>query len=189
MKIKVGVSNRHIHLSKKDYDYLFPNEEMQNIKPLSQDGEFATNLTLDIKTDKNVIKNVRLVSPFRDKTQVEISITDSYFLDIKPPVRMSGNFIDATDITLVNKDRELTLSNACIIANRHIHVNTKDLSKYDFYPGKSVRVKVDGIRGGILDNVLVKSKDNYNLELHLDTDEANAFGLKNGDIVEIMEES
>lgn len=187
MNIKVGVSNRHIHLSEKDYEKLFPNTEIINIKDLSQDGEYATNLLLDIKTDKNILKNVRVVMPFRDKTQVEISITDSYFLGIDLPIKMSGELNNAPKVTLISKDSYVVAS--CIVANRHIHINTKDLDKYNFYPGKSVSIRVGGIRGGILNNVLIKAKESYNLELHLDTDEANAFNLKNGDVVEIIEES
>lgn len=186
MNIKVGVSNHHIHISKEDFIHLFGDVEFDIKSKLSQDGEFASKFVLSIKTDKNVIKNVRVVGPFRDKTQVEISLTDSYFLGIKPPVRMSGNFREALDIVLCNGSRNLKLENACIIANRHIHINTKDQSKYNLFDGDIVSVKVGGPRGGTLDKVVVKAKDNYNLELHLDTDEANAMMLKNGDIVKLI---
>lgn len=186
MKLSVGVSNRHIHLCKSDFVYLFGNSDFFSIKDLSQDGDFASNLVLGVKTEKNVINKVRVVGPFRDKTQVEISVTDAYFLGIKPPVRMSGNFEGACDVILVNGDRELLVKNSCIIANRHIHVNTKTQEKYNLFDGDRVSAVVDGPRGGVLNNILVKSKDNYNLELHLDTDEANAMGLKNGDEVEVI---
>lgn len=187
MNIKVGVSNRHIHLSEEDYNYLFPNTEICKVRDLSQDGEYVTNLVLNIKTDKSEIKNVRVVGPFREKTQVEISITDAYKLGINPPTRMSGNFDKAVSVILSSETNSKLIENSCIIANRHIHVNTKDLDKYNFYSGKRISVKINGDRGGVMNNVIIKVKDNYNLELHIDTDEANAFNLKNGDVVEITE--
>lgn len=186
LKIKVGVSNRHVHLSKVEFDMLFDGCEFKSIKDLSQDGDFASNLVVSIKTSKNVIDNVRVVGPLREKTQVEISMTDAYFLGINPPVRMSGDFKDACDIILCNGNREVVVKNSCILANRHIHVNTKEQVKYNLFDGDNVIALIGGVRAGILENILVKSKDNYNLELHLDTDEANAMGLRNGDEVDII---
>lgn len=186
MKVKVGVSNRHVHLSRNDFNYLFGDVNLPVLKELSQDGEYASSLVVDIKTDKNILKNVRLIGPFRDKTQVEISITDAYFLGLTPPVRMSGNFDKALDIVIVNGEKELLCKNSCIIANRHIHINTREQDKYGLYNGDEVSVLVNGNRAGRLDKVMVKAKDNYNFELHLDMDEANAMALKNGDEVEII---
>lgn len=188
MNIKVGISNRHIHLSKEDFLDLFGNSDFYSIKDLSQEGEFMSNLTLNIKTNKAVIENVRIVGPLREKTQVEISKTDSYKLGVNPPVRMSSNFDEACDIMLISDNASKLINNSLIIANRHIHCKTSELSKYNLYDGQVVSIKIDNERGGILNNVIVKSKPSYNLELHLDTDEANAMGLKNGDIVEILEE-
>lgn len=186
MNIKVGVSNRHIHLCKNDFDILFGNIDFTKLKDLSQDGEFASNLVVSIITSKDEIKNVRVIGPLREHSQVEISITDAYKLGINPPIRMSRDFNNATNIKLKHNDKELLLENSCIIANRHIHVNTNDLERLNMYEGKKVKVKVLGERGGILDNVIVKAKDNYNLEMHVDTDEANAFNLKTGDSVILL---
>lgn len=186
MKIKVGVSNRHIHLSKEDYEFFFGNQELTKLKDLSQDGEFASNFAVTIKTDKSSVDNVRVIGPLREHSQVEISRTDAYKLGINPPIRMSRNFEGALDICVKYLDKEKILENSCIIANRHIHVNTNNLESLNMYEGKIVRVKVMGSRGGILDNVIVKAKENYNTELHLDTDEANAFNLKNGDEVILL---
>ncbi len=189
MEIKVGVSNRHIHFKKEDYMLLFGNQELTKKNDLSQNGEYATNSVVSLKTNKGVLENVRIVAPFREHTQVEISKTDAYKLGINPPIRMSGNFDGAVDIVVCNKDKEILIKNACILANRHIHLNQEESNKYNIKHGDKVRVSVSGERGGILDNVLVKVRENYNMELHLDTDEANAFGLKNGDKVTILEDS
>ena len=188
MKIRIGVSNRHVHLSPDDFEKLFGNIDFYSIRDLSQGGEFASNLTVTIRTEKGNIENVRVVGPLRNHAQVEISKTDAYKLGINPPVKMSGDFNGALDIMLSSNNGEVLVKEACILANRHIHCKTSELSKYDLYDGKVVRVKVYGTRGGILDNVIVKAKESFNLEMHIDTDEANAFGLNNGDLVEILEE-
>ncbi len=188
MKVKVGVSNRHIHISREDFVKLCGEEhDFYSVRDLSQGGEFSSNVLVDVKTSKNVIRNVRIVGPFRDKTQIELSITDSYFLGINPPVRMSGDFDGAEDATLVYNDREVFVKGAVIVPNRHIHANREELEKYNLHEGEVLSVRVNGDRGGILDNVIVKCKDSYSFELHLDTDEANAFNLKNGDVIDIIE--
>lgn len=189
MKIKVGVSNRHIHLSEEDFKNLFENTKFYSIKDLSQEGEFMSNLTVNISTEKATINNVRVVGPIRNHTQVEISMSDAIKLGINPPIKMSGDFDDAADIMLSSSNRKIIAKNSCILAHRHIHCKTSELEKYGLKDGQILSIKVGGIRGGILNNVIVKSKESFNLELHLDTDEANAFNLKNGDEVEILEES
>lgn len=186
MKIKVGVSNRHVHLDKTCFEYLFGNQEFYAIKELSQKGEFMSNLTVNLMTVKGKIENVRVVGPLREKTQIEISKTDSYKLGLNPPVRMSGNLENSESLYICYNDKKVKIENAVIIANRHIHCNNDEAREYGLYEGKILKVKVEGIRGGVLDNVIVKIKDNYNLELHIDTDEANAFLLNNGDEVEVI---
>lgn len=184
MKVKIGVSNRHVHLSKNDFDFLFPNTLMNKVKDLSQKGEYVSDLFVSIKTNKGVLNKVRVVGPLRDKTQVEISRTDAYFLGINPPVRMSGDLDNSEDVILINNNSELLVENSCILAHRHIHMSTNDAIELGYKSGDIVKVKIMGERGGIYDNVEIKIKDSYTLELHLDTDEANAMGVKNGDEVE-----
>lgn len=188
MKVSIGVSNRHIHL---DYDTcvkLFGNSELTSVRELSQGGEFVSNRVVSIKTDKGRIDNVKVVGPLRNKTQVEIARSDAFKLGINPPVRMSGNFDGAEDVTLVFESKEVNVKNSCILANRHIHSKTSELEKYGLKDGQVLKVRVNGERGGIMDNVIVKAKESYNFEMHIDIDEANAFMLSNGSVVEIMEE-
>ena len=101
---------------------------------------------------------------------------------------MSGDLDNSESVELVSNYNHKLINNCCILANRHIHCKTSELEKYNLREGQVLSVKVEGIRPGILDNVIVKSKETFNFELHLDTDEANAFMLSNGDEVEIMEE-
>ena len=188
MQIKVGVSNRHVHLDRDTCMMLFLSDELKVVKNLSQDGEFVSDKMVSIVTSKGEINNVRVIGPLRSKTQVEISRTDAFKLGINPPVRMSGDFDGAEDITLSYMSNSVLVKNCCILANRHIHCKKSELDNYGLYDGEVLSVRVNGVRKGIMDNVIVKAKENYNFELHIDTDEANAFMLSNGSIVDIVEE-
>lgn len=186
MQVKVGVSNRHIHLSKKDIELLFgKGYEFKKVKDLTQDGNYACLEVVTIKNKNKEIKEVRIVGPSREKTQLEISKTDSYYLGINPPYRDSGDLDDAAQITIKGPNGSIKRK-AAIIANRHIHMNNEEAKELGFKNGDIVKVKLSGIKGGILDNVHIKIKDNYKLELHLDLDDANAHFAVNGDIAEIL---
>ena len=183
MKIEAKISNRHVHLTKEDYFLLFGDEELVVRNELSQPGEFASNNVVTLKTEKSIISNVRVLGPFRNYTQVEISKTDSYVLGVKPPVRNSGEIEDAVSITIVGTKGEIT-RDACIIAARHIHI-TKEQKEEHNIPDV-VSIKTFGEKSTIFNNVSVKVSDNYYFELHLDTDDGNGALLKQGDIVEII---
>ncbi|MGE5455878.1 MAG: phosphate propanoyltransferase [Ignavibacteriales bacterium] len=188
MKINVGVSNRHVHLKQEDFDILFGRDQkLEKFKDLSQPGEYASTLKLIIKTEKDIIDDVRVIGPIRNYTQVEISKTDAFKLGINPPIRNSGDIVGSAGVTLVGPKGTIELKEGCIIANRHIHITDEEIEKYGLVGKTKVRVKVDGPKGGILDNVMLKKSNNYIFELHIDTDDANAHLIKQGDIVEIIE--
>lgn len=182
MKIEVGISNHHVHLTEKDFNILF-NTKIEKDFDLNQPNNFASKSFVDLVTEKSIIKHVRVLGDFREYTQVEISKTDAYKLGLNPPVRTSGNLEGSEEVTIVGPNGKITL-NCCILANRHIHISPEDKLKYKL--NDVVRVKIDGIKGGIIDNVYLKESDNAYLELHLDTDDGNAFLLKSGDKVEII---
>lgn len=187
MKVSVGVSNRHVHLTRQHLDILFgANYELTKLKDLSQQGQFASNEKVDIKTDKGEIKGLRILGPIRSYTQVEISKTDSFTLGLNPPVRESGDIENSEKITIVGPKGELYIEQGVIIATRHIHLTNDDLIKYGLDKNETVKIKVNGIKGSILDNVSLKVDDSYTLELHIDTDDANASLIKQGDLVEII---
>lgn len=180
MKVKIGVSNRHVHLCESDFRKIFNGDKkMEAVKYLTQPGEFASNLKVTLKTEKSIIENVRVLGPLRSYTQVEISKTDAYKLGLNPPVRESGEILNSEDITIIG-DNEIKVSSCCIIASRHIHATNDDLKKYNLDPNKKYSVRVSGEKGGILDNVSVKVSDNYSFEMHIDTDDANGHLLENG---------
>lgn len=184
MKIPIGISNRHIHLKEEIYRQLF-DEEMTKRNDLNQPGEFASNQVLTIKTPKNKIDNVRILGPFRSYNQVEISKTDAYLLGLNPPVRKSGNLDNSDSITLVSPKGEVSLDNVVIIAERHIHMTNDYASQNNFYDKEKVNVKINGDKPGVIE-AQIKTSDEAYLEIHLDTDDANAFLLKNNDEVEII---
>lgn len=182
MKVKVGVSNRHVHLKSDDIQTLF-GQSLTKIKDLNQPNNYMSDNFVTIKTAKDVIENVRVVGPARNYTQIEISKTDAYKLGINPPVRESGNLSDSEVVTLIGPKGSIT-TDGCIIADRHIHITYEDKLKYNL--NDKVLVKIDGEKKGIIE-VNLKASDEAYFELHLDTDDANAFLLKNGDELDIME--
>ena len=185
--MNVGISNRHVHLTEDDFKKLFNNKELEAVKYLNQPGQFASNLKVTIKTDKSEISGVRVLGPLRDYTQVEISKTDAYKLGLNPPVRESGNLKGSEDITIIG-DNEITLKESTIIATRHIHASKEDLVKYNLDASKKYKVKINGEKGGIINNVSIKVSDKAFFEMHLDTDDGNGHLLKCGDTATIIGE-
>ena len=187
MKVKIGVSARHVHLTKDDFKKLFGYDELTWLKDLTQPNEFASKETVSIITEKGRINNVRILGPFRDYTQVEISKTDAYSLKINPPIRKSGDLVSSEIVTMEHDGNTIT-KECCIIATRHIHINTKDLKRYNLENGEVVKLRLDGIKGGILNNVFIKASDNYTLEAHIDLDDANAHFINDKEEGEIINE-
>lgn len=189
MKIQVGISNRHVHLKQEDLKKLFgENYELEKAKDLNQPGQFASTSFVTLLGPKGKIENVRIIGPVRDYTQVEISKTDAFKLGLNPPVRSAGDIIDSSPITIINNDKKIDLEYGCIIADRHIHITPEQMKYYNFEGKEKVNVLINGEKGGIITNVKLKVNELSYLELHLDTDDANAHLVKQGDIVEILEE-
>jgi len=186
-KIPVGLSNRHVHLSKEHLEILFgEGYELTVFKDLSQPGQYACNEKVDLIGPKGSFKGVRILGPVRSKTQVEISISDGFTLGIKPPVRDSGDLAGSPGIKIVGPKGEVELEEGVIAASRHIHMHTSDAEKFGLKDKDIVSVKVPGIRGLVFNNVLVRVSPAFALEMHVDMDEGNAAGLKNGDTVELL---
>lgn len=190
MRINIGVSNRHVHLTQDDFNLLFgDDQELEVNRYLTQPGEFASNSFVTLKTDKSSMENVRVLGPLRSYTQIEIAKTDAYKLGINPPVRESGDIVGSEGITIIGPKGQIEKTEGCIIASRHIHVTSEDAKKHGFDEQKKYLVKIGGIKGGVMSNVSVKISDNYIFEMHVDTDDANAHFIgKNNNIGEIIGE-
>ncbi len=186
--IPIGVSNRHIHLSREDLDTLFgKGYELTPIKELSQPGQFACKETLTIiGPSMRPIEGVRVLGPVRRASQVEISATDSYALKVKPPVRESGKIEGSAPIRIVGPKGVVELSEGCIIANRHIHMSPSDGIAFGVSDGDYVDVDVNGKRRTRWFDVQIRVHKDFRLEMHVDTDDANSAGIGNGFIVNIV---
>lgn len=187
MKVILGVSNRHVHLTKEVYEKLFGDEPLEIVKELRQPGQFASDKFVTIKNNDREIKKVRILGPLRNYNQVEISRTDSYTLKLDPPIRDSGDIEGSSPITICANGKEVYLDKGCIIANRHIHINPEEVKMYHLENVEKVKIKINGEKGGILDNVHIRVDENFKFELHLDTDDGNAFNVKTKDELEIIE--
>lgn len=182
--IPVGVSNRHIHLSAEHIEILFgAGHTLTQQKDLKQVGEFAAAETVTMVGPKGVIRGVRVLGPVRKRTQAEISRTDGFSLGVVPPLRDSGDIEQSASVTIVGTQGSVTLTEGLICATRHIHMHTDDARHFGVSDGERVAVETSGTRATTLRNVLVRVHPDFRLEFHIDTDEANATGLKNGDVV------
>lgn len=184
LAITVNVSARHVHLSREHLEILFgKNHDLTPIRDLMQPGEFAAKETVMVIGPKGVIQNVRVLGPVRNKTQVEISKTDGYTLGIDAPVRQSGNTEDTPGCVLVGPMGAVRLEEGVICALRHIHMPEDIAREWNISNNQFVKVETCGKRRVIFDKVLVRVSPKFVLEMHVDTDEANAAGIKNGDKV------
>ena len=186
--IPIGISNRHIHLSKKDVETLFGvGYELTPMKDLSQPGQYACKEVLTIiGPSMRPIENVRVLGPVRSSSQVEISQTDSYVLKVKPPVRESGNIKGSAPIRIVGPKGVVELSEGCIIANRHIHMSPSEADIFGVKDGDYVDIDVNGNRKTRWSDVQVRVHKDFRLEMHVDTDDANPAGIGNGFLVTVV---
>ena len=185
--VPVGVSNRHIHLSQQDLETLFgTGYELTPFKDLSQPGQYACKECLTIVGPSlRPIEKVRVLGPVRKASQVEISRTDSFVLKVKPPVRESGDIAGSAPITIIGPKGIVELKEGCIIANRHIHMSEEEGAAFGIHDGDYVTVDVNGERRTTFYDVQVRVNKAFRLEMHVDTDDANAAGIGNGTKVTI----
>ncbi|EOD01336.1 phosphate propanoyltransferase [Caldisalinibacter kiritimatiensis] len=187
MKLPIALSNRHIHLSEEHIKVLFgEGYELTKLKDLSQPGQYACEEKVDIVGPKGTLKGVRVLGPARSKTQVEISLSDGFKLGVVPPVRDSGDLAGSPGAKIVGPKGEVEIEEGIIAAARHIHMHPDDAEKFGVKDKDRVKIKVEGERGLIFDKVLVRVSPKYALEMHVDIEEGNAAGVKNGMMVELI---
>jgi len=180
MKIKVGVSNRHIHLTREDADILFgKGYQFKKRNDLSQLGQYACEEIVAISTDNYVFDHVRVLGPIREYTQVEVSLDDANLLGINPPIRDSGDLDNSEAVWITGPKGKIYKENCCIRATRHIHCNKLELPEHN--NGDIVSVKFNG---QVIDDVHIKMRDDFTLELHVDRTDATTYGMENGDYID-----
>ena len=188
IRIPIAVSARHAHLSRPTLDRVFgPGWQLRPRTWLSQAGQFAAQETVTLIGPAGRIQNVRVMGPPRSRDQIELSRTDELMLGIEAPVRISGNLDGTPGIFIEGPAGRVSLSNGVISARRHVHMSPQDAERLGVQDGQSVQVKVDSKdRDLVFGDVTVRIAPDFRLELHLDTDEANAAGIKNGDCGELL---
>ena len=184
MKIKVGISNHHVHLSQEALEILFGKGYELTVKSeLLQKGQFAANEQVSIGRNGKTLENIRIVGPVRPYTQVELLEKDNEFFGINAPVRASGDLENSETVMLIGPAGMYMAKSCTIVANRHIHMSAEDLKTFNVNNKDVVIVKTkDGV---LMDNVTIKSDDTCVLEYHMNKDEAMDLGIENGDEVEL----
>ena len=186
-KAEIGISNKHLHLSEDDLQTLFGSgAKLTPYKELVQPGQYAAEEKVDVIGPKGMFKGVRIIGPTRPQTQVEISMTDARALGIEAPVRESGVLDGSASVKLVGPVGELELKTGVIIALRHIHLSPSEAQEAGLKDKDIVDVQTNGSRPLIFQDVLIRSGEAHKKEFHIDTDEANAAGASNGQLVEII---
>lgn len=180
--IPIAVSARHVHLTAEAVEILYgPGATLTERNPLSQPGQYASHQTVDLVGPKRTIEGVRVLGPIRPKCQVEVSRTDEFTLGLDAPVRRSGDVARSAGITLRGPAGTLTLEEGVICAWRHIHMTPADAERFGVQDRDLVEVAVDTPeRDLIFGDVMIRVHPNSLLEMHLDTDEANAAELGRG---------
>jgi putative phosphotransacetylase len=187
MTVPVGVSARHIHLSQEDVERLFgPGYTLTKKKDL-MGGQFAANEQCTVVGLKlRAIENVRILGPVRKQSQGEISATDARTLVVPAPLRESGDLAGSAPIALVGPKGAIYLKEGCIVAARHIHMTPEEAGAAGLKDGDYVTVRMGNERGAVLDKVKIRVDKSFDLEMHIDTDEANACQVKQGDTAQII---
>jgi len=180
MKTKIGVSNRHVHLTKETYEQLFEKSELEVRNELNQKGEFASTDTVDLEYNGRVIEHVRIVGPFRNHNQIELLRRDLVFLGIDAPTRRSGDLENTPNIIIKNGDKTIA-TDGVIRAERHVHMSTEMAEELNIKDRDEVVVSNSNVSFG----AKIKVSDNGYFEVHIDKDEAEEYGLTNNDEVEI----
>lgn len=185
--ISVGVSGRHLHISQEHLEVLFGRGyALQTLKDLSQPGQFAAKETVTVAGQKGILEKVRILGPVRKATQIEISVTDSFRLGVPAVLRDSGDTAGTPGCVIIGPKGSVILQEGVIVAARHLHLHTSDAERLGLKDLDRISIKTPGPKSVLFNNVLVRVNKAFAVDFHLDTDEANAAMLKNGDIVEIV---
>ena len=190
--VPVGISAHHIHLSKEDFQALFPElEDLTFFKALSQPGQYAAVEKLDVVSldpKGKTIAGVRILGPLRSASQVELMRSECTKCKINGPVRSSGDTAGSGAVKLVNplNGKEIVLEEGVIVADRHIHFSEEEAKEFGVVDKQTVSVKVGGRKGGIMNEVLCRVSPKFALDFHIDVDDASAFDLKQGELVEVI---
>lgn len=180
--IPIEASGRHVHLSQHDLEKLFgQGYQLNPVRELSQPGQYLAEEKLKLIGPKGIITGAAVLGPARNSTQVELSKTDAVSLGVAAPLRLSGKTENTASLFIASKKHVIQLEEGVIIAKRHIHMTPQDAQKLGLSDREIVDVEALTERPVIFKDVLVRVNENFNLNMHLDYDEANACLLQKGD--------
>lgn len=188
-EVLVEISARHVHVTEEDLKTLFgEGYELTVKKTLSQPGQFAANERVKVVGTKGEFPAVSILGPCRKATQIELSLTDARSIGVEAPVRESGDVAGSGACKLVGPCGEVDVKEGVIAAKRHIHATVADAERMGLTNGQIVNVEIPTAndRGLIFGDVVVRVSDSYALAMHIDTDEANAAGMKPNSIGKII---
>jgi acetate kinase len=187
-RVPIAISARHAHLTTATIERLFgAGHQLTPRVELSQHGQFAAREVITLIGPRGRIENVRVMGPPRKADQVEISRSDEFTLGIDAPVRISGDLANTPGITLEGPRGRVTIERGVVCARRHIHMSSADAARLGIADHANVAVRVDSDgRDLTFNDVMVRVSPDFSLELHLDTDEANAAGIERGMSGEIL---
>lgn len=177
VKIPIETSARHVHLSRADFEILFGKGEELTVKsPLSQPGQYSCEERVTVKGPKGSFERVAVLGPFREETQVEISLSDARKLGMKGMIRQSGDTQNTPGCTLIGPKGKIDIDHGVIVAKRHIHMTPEDAKRLGVEDKDKVFVMAGSEeRSLIFADVVVRVSPRFSLAMHVDTDEANAF--------------
>jgi len=187
--VPIGVSGRHLHLTQEHVEILFGRGHLLTpMRELSQPGQCACDEIVTLKTAKGILEGVRVLGPARPETQIELSLTDTFRLklDVPVPVRMSGKITGSPGLVLIGPVGQVTINEGVIIAQRHIHMTPQDAEETGCADNQVVAVACGTHRELIFGNVVVRVREDFRLDFHIDTDEANGAGVKTGELGYIL---
>ena len=178
--VPVGISNRHLHVSQEHLQQLFgQGATLTNIKDLTQPGQYACDECVNVVGPKGMIEKMRILGPVRPQTQVELAQTDARKLGIKAPLRDSGQLDGSPGCVLVGPKGYVILDKGVIVAKPHVHLHTSDGERLGLKDKELVDIYFTGAKCGAIFNILARIHPEFGLDVHVDTDEANAFQLGN----------
>ena len=185
MFVELEASGRHVHVTKEQARELF-GHELTPQRPLSQPGQFLARERLTIRGPKGSLENVAVLGPERKEAQVEISLTDARTLGLEVPVRLSGDVKGTPGVTLISAGSQISLTQGCLAARRHIHLSPEDARRFGVTDGQTVKLQTFTARPLIFGDVAVRVSPDFASYVHLDYDEANACGFRPGDLGRIL---
>lgn len=185
--VPIGVSSRHLHLQPDHVAALFgKGHKLSKLRDLVQPDQFACKETVTLIGPKGKIMGVRVLGPERKQTQIEAAVTDLHTLGVTAPLRLSGNLSGSSSMKIRGTCGTVEIKEGLIIAHRHMHIGADEAARYGVKTGDRLCVRTMGSRPAVFEDVIVRAGIDHQMEFHLDTDEANAAGVKNGDLAEII---